>query len=116
MNHYRLKQTDFNGDYETFDIRSIEIKENIENDIKFNTYPNPFEVDFNIEFELAVSQQIQMQLFNNQGVQVYSEVLMGETGFNKFNISPDFNLINGMYIVSLISEGQLIGSKKILKK
>lgn len=43
-NYYRLKQTDFNGDFEYFDIIMVSFEESIE----FSIFPNPSNGDFHI--------------------------------------------------------------------
>jgi hypothetical protein len=111
---YRLKQMDFNGNFEYFYLNN-EIS--IGTPVKFNlfqNYPNPFNPSTKINFEIPAEGFVSLKVYNSSGKEV-------ESMLNEFKTpgyySVDFNgsdLSSGIYFYSLssVSEGSRFYSVK----
>lgn len=95
--YYRLKQTDFNGDYEFSDIRVIEFDHNSQ--VEFIAYPNPVTDKFTIS---GTSDNLirSITIFNASGK------ILG-TKESERNSKEDFDLSNnpaGLYLVKIVHD------------
>lgn len=109
VNYYRLKQVDFDGQFEYSKIISI-TKKVLAQDIRIA--PNPAKTKFNITFPSTMEQKIRMEIFNMNGQQVRSQILNVAGGLQTINIS---NLQTGMYIINLTTNSGVI-TKRIVKQ
>ena len=94
ISYYRLKQTDFDGQYKYSQIRSVSI-EKLEKP-QVNIYPNPSTSQITIEgtkSEIAV-----FSIYNTQGQDVSAFIRVAER--TDFKLTMDIsNLPKGIYIV-----------------
>jgi hypothetical protein len=102
---YRLKQTDFNGNYEYHNLNgevtigapnTFELKQN---------YPNPFNPTTTISFDLPVNGNVSLKVFNTSGKEVAT--LVNETrsaGYYNINFNAS-NLSSGVYYYRLEANG-----------
>lgn len=95
----------FNG------INEIERDHEIQN---LSVYPNPFESNYTIEFDLKNEEQITFELTDISGKIISTNNYNCSAGKNKLDFEF-FNLSNGLYILRTISENGQSVSKKILK-
>ncbi len=100
-NYYRLKQTDFNGDFEYFNIVVISFDENIE----FSIFPNPSNGDFYIN-TFTGDLPAELTVYNHVG-QYIQTIDLNNLGSNR---SLKTNLSPGLYIFQV-----KIGQKSITK-
>ncbi|HMS35286.1 MAG TPA: T9SS type A sorting domain-containing protein [Ignavibacteria bacterium] len=113
---YRLKQIDFNGNYEYFNLSnnvSIGIPERY--DLSQN-YPNPFNPATNINFDIPIDGKVSLKIFDMTGREVATLVNEVKTaGYYslKFNAS---SLSSGIYFYSLKSGNFSITKKMMLIK
>jgi len=101
---YRLKQIDFNGNYEIF---ILENEVNVNGPGKFNlsqNYPNPFNPTTKIDFELPQDSKVNITVYDMLGKVV--KVLENSTKKSGYyTISFDGNsLSSGIYIYKLTAE------------
>ena len=92
ISYYRLKQTDFDGQFEYSQIRSVNIDELMDSQIQI--YPNPAENQINIIGD--VSELKQLKIYNTLGQDVTGLIVI----INKSNTSLIIDLSNlrkGMY-------------------
>ena len=95
--NYRLKQIDFNGNFEYFNLNNeVEIGTPVSYTLSQN-YPNPFNPSTKISFDMAKDGNVSLKVFNNLGKEVATIV----NGFRtagyytmEFNAS---NLTSGIY-------------------
>lgn len=75
--------------------------------------PNPFSVATEIEVRLASSvKTAKLYIYNLQGTQI-KELVLSDRGDVKVQISGQ-DLVPGMYIYSLIADGKVIDSKRMI--
>ncbi len=112
---YRLKQIDFNGQYEYSD----EIEVNVAPPLAFGldqNYPNPFNPNTNIKFSLSESGNVKLTVYNTLGEEVallingYKDAGSYEMNFNASNLP------SGTYIYKLEAPGFIQAKKMILMK
>ncbi len=103
--YYRLKQVDYDGNFDYSAIKAISNPLNGGN--KFSVYPNPA-VDY-VEISGDMT-GVSLQLFTTSGVKInVNSIIEG----NKLDVS---GLNAGIYILSIVKDGQLIQTTKIIKK
>jgi len=99
--NYRLKQIDFNGNYEYFNLTS-EIEVGIP--AKFNlaqNYPNPFNPTTKIDFQLPEDGNVNLSVYDNSG-RLVASILSGfrTAGYYTINFNAS-NLSSGIYFYKM---------------
>jgi hypothetical protein len=98
---YRLKQTDFNGNYEYHNLNG-EVIIGVPKSLQLiQNYPNPFNPSTTISFELPVEGKVTLKVFNTSGKEV--AVLVNEersAGYYSVNFDAS-NLSSGVYYCRL---------------
>lgn len=88
----------------------IGVDENINNETQISIYPNPSNGSFNI----FTSQQIKngiIEIYNTIGELIFSQKIINQQS------SIDLkNQASGLYFVKVISDGEVIGMKKVVKE
>lgn len=94
INYYRLKQVDFDGNFEYSPIISLEI--NPVNEVAL--FPTNFNTNLNVSLPADIIEEpVNFSIFNMQGTMVFESTLIGN---NTHNISLP-NLQSGQYIVHI---------------
>lgn len=100
ITYYRLKQTDFNGEYTYSDVVTV-TKNSSQNE--FKVYPNPTTSN-NIHLNLETSDNpIQVIISDMTGSIVYNNTIQPIEGKRGYLIQPTLHLPPGSYIMSGIS-------------
>jgi hypothetical protein len=98
--HYRLKQTDYNGDIHY----SEEIEVNLSLGINFKldqNYPNPFNPSTTISYELPVPSIVTLKVYDVLGKEIVTLVNMEENaGVHEFDFNAD-KLASGIYLYKI---------------
>ena len=113
--NYRLKQIDFNGNFEYFNLSNeIEIGLPQKFDLSQN-YPNPFNPSTKINFTLPVDGNIVMSIFDNSG-RLVSKISEGfkTAGYYTVDFSAA-NLSSGVYFYKLEFNGSGQNFAKTMK-
>jgi len=114
--NYRLKQIDYNGDYEYFNLSSeVEIGVPINFYLSQN-YPNPFNSGTVINYQLPSFSNVKLTVYDMSGKEVKSHVIGNqEAGYYtiKFNASE---LSSGIYFYTLIADNFVETKSMILVK
>jgi len=123
--YYRLKQTDFNGKTETFQMVSITNgKGNVSGatdqaetacSIK-SIYPNPVTNEFNLRIESASRGQVEAVIIQTNGAVVKKMQLEVNEGESEHRFTNLGSLTPGIYFVRVISGGQTSQMMKIVKR
>ncbi len=111
VSYYRLKQTDFNGASEYFDMVSV----NISNIDDLTLFPNPVTSDLNISLKSKSEQsEIYVKIYNIQGSLIVNQKNALVKGLNE--IAVDMNKYSqGLYFVT-VEYGNQIQKLKFLKE
>jgi len=112
---YRLKQIDFNGEFEY--SSEIEIDINVPNNFQLKqNFPNPFNPTTTINYQVPIKSNVTLKIFDILGTEV--EVLVDEikdAGF--YNVIFDASkLASGVYLYSIQTENYSNTKKLILIK
>jgi hypothetical protein len=103
ISYYRLKQTDFNGDFKYSPIKGVEVGYSL------SVYPNPGDGrEFNLVIDLMQSSSVRLQLFNFSGQMIHEEVQVSKTeGVQILSIKPSKPLQTGLYYLRIAYQGKL---------
>lgn len=114
--NYRLKQIDFNGNFEYFNLsNNVSIGIPARYDLSQN-YPNPFNPTTNINFELPLDGKVSLKIFDMTGREVASLVNEVKTaGYYSINFNAS-SLSSGVYFYNLKSDNFTMTKKMMLIK
>lgn len=110
--YYRLKQTDFNGDYSYSDI--ISLTHDSELDL-IAVFPNPGKGRFTCELKAAKEMIIEIAAFDLQGRPVMSDIWSIDAG-SSTNVIDLSEVSNGNYILQFKSNGIIINRQQLIKR
>ncbi|MEO7358328.1 MAG: CHRD domain-containing protein, partial [Ignavibacteria bacterium] len=99
--NFRLKQIDFNGNYEYFTLQSeIEVGIPVKFDVSQN-YPNPFNPSTKIDFQLPQDGNVNLSVYDNSG-RLVSSILNGfrTAGYYTINFNAS-DLSSGIYFYKI---------------
>jgi hypothetical protein len=115
ISYYRLKQTDFNGEFSYSNI--VPVKYIKKNNGKINLFPSPLTAgtDLHIEFKDIIASELLVVLRDIKGREYYSKIVVNIEGGKLIGIPVDSSVPNGIYIVTASSENQLYSQKLIIK-
>ncbi len=110
---YRLKQIDFNGNFEYFNL-SNQVSVGIPDKFSLSqNYPNPFNPSTTISFDIPVDSKVRISLFDMSGREVANIVNEFKTaGYYTVNFNGS-NLASGAYFYR-IDAGNFVDTKKML--
>lgn len=117
---YKLVDVDFAGKLTEHTAIQVSVPQNsllVSDDYVFNaSYPNPFNPDFTVPFQLNTSQSIIIELFNITGQKVMS-VVDGVLEPGDYNIKVNANHLNsGVYLLRTLVDNNMNTQKMILLK
>lgn len=115
VSYYRLKQTDFNGDFIYSDLKMVEFESSIGFD--FNIYPNPNNGEnINLNITADKGEEIVVVVFDATGKESFSKVIITQnSGENVYAIDPSSKLASGIYLISATSKQEVCNKKMIVK-
>jgi type IX secretion system substrate protein len=117
INYYRLKQTDFNGRTEYFEILSVNFQAATANEFEIKEIlPNPFKNDFTVGFNSDVESIYDFELLDINGKIVASDKFITHLGFNNYHFTPVTNLLKGVYFARLINGNISTKTFRIVKR
>ncbi len=104
--YYRLKQTDFNGNYEYFDVKAVDCGKGS----NVSIYPNPATGEFIVN--TITNSDVTIVMYNSIGQKVLEKVLKAENNLVDEHIAID-ELREGIYFVN-IKVGEQSEVKKLV--
>ena len=122
MNYYRLKQTDFNGDFEYFKIVGVNnpsasaAQNTSSEDIVIDkVWPNPFKETIHLDFTTEKAGDVEVLVQNSTGVIIHKEIVSVYEGENTYQFSNGSQLKPGVYFINLWSNGKKFKPQRIIK-
>ncbi|WP_192820840.1 T9SS type A sorting domain-containing protein [Rufibacter sp. LB8] len=113
--YYRLKQVDFNGDYEYSKVISVKALGKKASTLAVsNVYPNPFQQELTIKVELSADAQVTVSFLNLAGQEVFTQKVKATAGTNTSQINGLDTLTNGIYFLK-ISAGNQTSVQRVVK-
>ena len=109
--HYRLKQVDANGYFTYSKIETVKLKVNT----NISILPNPFIDKIAVQYNAEKIMVMQIIVSNAQGKIIVSKLINANKGLNNIEINNLYNLQAGIYFATLIADGKIIETKKIIK-
>ena len=114
---YRLKQIDFNGHFEYFNLSS-DVNIGVPETFKVSqNYPNPFNPSTKINYDLPFDGNVSVKIFDMSGKELFTIVNQNQTaGYYSFNFDGS-SLSTGAYFyrVSVIGSSQnFVMTKKMM--
>ena len=108
ISYYRLKQVDYDGEFNYSNIRSITITPSEIEQVK--TYPNPVAKNENlhINFDYVPEHSYRVYIFNQQGVLLQQEILYNKYNDLKHHLSP------GTYFIKIEDQDQLFYNGRLV--
>lgn len=110
INYYRLKQIDFDGKFEYFDIRSVEFN-NIEGHLQLLGNPVTNELEYYINKKNHG--EVTVQLTNISGT-IISQNKVTTTKQQTYQTIDISSLTQGMYFLQLIVQGKVVDVEKVV--
>jgi hypothetical protein len=110
INYYRLKSVDTEGGHE---LSKVVILDNSEKG-KTKIYPNPATAVLNLEVTSNQSENIEVQLFNSIGQQVYFSKIQADSGYNLTTIQTN-DFPAGLYNLTIIKGGKRDNQKVVIR-
>lgn len=101
---YRLKQVDYNGNFEYSEVVNVDIQ-GINNFTLNQNYPNPFNPLTRIDFSLPVESKVTLKVFNLLGEEVTTLINGNMTGGNHHIDFNALNLNSGIYLYKIEAVG-----------
>ncbi len=113
-NYYRLKQIDFDGAYEYFDVVFVKNACYEFEDVSAFVYPNPTPRDVNIEISSTSEQEVTIQIVDALGRLVQQEKIQVNEGtsFKTYDLK---RYENGYYNIMIITDSGTVKTYKIIK-
>lgn len=114
-NYYRLKQTDYDGKSETFDIATV-FNDNAEPELSIVSIgPNPYRDHFEINFTSLDNSFVHMKISDMQGRTIFAKSLEAEKGLNSFTYVDQKGLQPGVYLFTIVQKGTPAKTYRIVK-
>ncbi len=114
--YYRLKQTDFDGNFKYFPLILVDHK-SIKDGINLvKIWPNPFVEQFSVHYTSMNNDPVELQILNSKGQQVYLERFSNKKGENRISFTDGAALNADVYIVRIMQRGTILNTSKVIKK
>jgi hypothetical protein len=115
--YYRLRQTDFDGNSETFKCVTVNFSGSI-GTTSFEVqsiYPNPFRNNFSMNIECNKAGQLNIEILNTNGSLIDKNTTVCAEGSNTYEYSKGYILAAGIYFVRLTDQAGNQTITKIIK-
>lgn len=97
----------------TITVSDVSVHDLSASESNLMVYPNPFNDQFTVEFNIDQTEQLKVNLLNIQGQVIYSDELRGFKGNYKKNIDLN-SFANGIYQLQVITDGSVV-TRKVVK-
>lgn len=112
--YYRLKQTDYDGEFEYFEIATVNRKSTVEEFKIISVGPNPFADQFSINFYAESDGTVEMHLINTKGEQVATERFEASAGYNQYQFTEGHKLPKDIYFLRAMQNSKATKSLRLI--
>lgn len=114
-NYYRLKQTDFDGKFEHFNVVAV-INDKAEPQLsQVSIGPNPYYEHFEVSFHSMDNGMVHLKLMDMQGRTIFNMSMEAEKGTNSFIYDDDHQLQPGIYLFTIVQKGTPAQTFRVVK-
>ncbi|MDB4534085.1 T9SS type A sorting domain-containing protein [Vicingaceae bacterium] len=116
--YYRLKQTDYNGKFEYFNIVPVKFEEEMSSENgAINLFPSPVRAGktVNVEFKDIYEEELLIVMRDIKGREFYSKMVMNIEDGKLIGVPIESSIPPGVYLITATSENQLYSQKLIVK-
>lgn len=118
--YYRLKQTNYQGKYEYFNLVPVSNQRGAaRGNPSLNIQavgPNPFRKNFYVNFDLTKDGPVEVRLTDVEGRLVVSEIIDGFSGSNRYDFIDQKELKAGVYLLALVQNKHSSKTIRLIKK
>lgn len=111
--YYRLKATDKAGSVNYSEVRSVNLETTCEKPV--SVAPNPFQDKVSVKFSAEQATTASVKIFSVTGQVVYQSNKNISKGFNNISLDNLSSIKPGMYILQVMTNGQVISKEKLVK-
>ena len=116
-NYYRLKQTDFNGQSETFKPIVVNLKSTkAQPDLLTLGSSNPFNNYLSVNYNAPEEGVIQLKLINSNGIETRSITQEVSPGLNRFVFENPEEIKSGIYFITGTQKDLKLNVIKVIKQ
>ncbi|PCI95793.1 MAG: hypothetical protein COB15_11780 [Flavobacteriales bacterium] len=117
ISYYRLKQTDFDGKYEFFNIVPVKYEGDNSGGGTISLFPSPVRGGeiVNIEFSNIFEEELLVVLRDIKGREFYSKMVINIEDGKLIGVPIDIEIPRGIYLITATSENQMYSQKLIVK-
>ena len=114
ISYYRLKQTDYNGNFTYSDLREVDFTDI---NFSFDVYPNPnSNNNINLLINADKGEEFTLSIYDITGRSIYSKQLITQQyGENTFTLDGTSNLAQGIYMINVTSDEEVHSKKLIVR-
>ena len=115
LSYYRLKQTDFDGNYTYSNIVPVKYEDNAQGNL--NLFPNPIEGGnlLNVSFEDIEEEEVLVVLRDITGKEFYSKLYIDIEKGRLIGLPIEKAIPAGIYLITATSESRIYSQKLIVK-
>jgi hypothetical protein len=110
VNYYRLKQVDFNGEFEYSDVVAVNILDDFYD--LLSLFPNPTTGQTEVIFNSYTNENVLLSVMSSEGSTIVNTMIEATKGGNRFNLDISMKP-RGVYIISITSRDKVYRAKLI---
>jgi hypothetical protein len=111
--YYRLKQVDMDGSYTYSEV--VSVKQAASTIEQVAVYPNPIVSDVTVELETLTTGKAEIMITDITGKVIDKTTVEVNQGFNKYTLNQTQQLTHGLYMITIVQNGQTIYNNKFVK-
>ncbi len=118
VSYYRLKQTDFDGKYERFNIVPVRYVQDVVSDNGvISLFPSPVRhgETVNVEFTNIFEEELLVVMRDIKGREFYSKMIMNVEDGKLIGVPIESTIPPGVYLITASSENQLYSQRFVVK-
>jgi hypothetical protein len=114
VSYYRLKQTDYDGNYSYSDLKMVDFGNSA--NFAFNIYPNPNNGTlFNMQLTSNKEEEILVVVYDMLGNEMYSKIIVTmDNGSAVYAIDPSQKLSAGVYMITATSSDVIYNKRLVV--